>query len=369
MSARTHEKAGALLVAVVMIGSVLAVGGVVVAQTAGNDAQMTVGNTTTQDVSYLRVAHASPDAPAVDVQFDNETVLSDVEYGSVSDYLTIEPGDHNVTITAANESDEVVFEGEVVFQRRAALTLAASGEVTENASTDFEPVIFNDNAYEPTENESAVRVVHLSPDAPDVDVTTANGSVVLADNVSFGNVSDYSAVPAGNYSVAIREPTPTNDGPVVTTVDVSLANETAYSAMALGYLNPEDAPADTPFEVNATEDATVTVQLPSDEPANETETPTETETPMETDTPTETETMTETPMETATPTETEMMTETPMETDTPTETETMTDTDAATTNGNETTDDTMTDDGTATDEEETGVTETTDGELPEEFEE
>jgi len=353
MSARTHEKAGVLLVAALLVGSVLAVGGVVVAQTAGNDAQMTVGNTTTQDVSYLRVAHASPDAPAVDVQVDNEMVLSDVEYGSVSDYLTIEPGDHNVTITAANESDEVVFEGEVVFQRRAALTLAASGEVTENASTAFEPAVFNDNAYEPTENESAVRIVHLSPDAPDVDVTTANGSVVLADNVSFGNVSDYSAVPAGNYSVAIREPTATNDGPVVTTVDVSLANETAYSAMALGYLSPDDAPADTPFEVYATEDATATVRLPSDEPENETMT----ETPMETDTPTET------PMETDTPTET------PMETDTPTETETMTDTDAETTNGNETTDDTVTDDGTATDEEETGVTETTDGELPEEFEE
>ena len=361
MSARTHEKAGALLVAVVMIGSVLAVGGVVVAQTAGNDAQMTVGNTTTQDVSYLRVAHASPDAPAVDVQFDNETVLSDVEYGSVSDYLTIEPGDHNVTITVADEPEAVVFEGEVVFQRRAALTLAASGEVTENASTAFEPAIFTDNAYEPTENESAVRIVHLSPDAPEVDVTTANGSVVLADNVSFGNVSDYSAVPAGNYSVAIREPTATNDGPVVTTVDVSLANETAYSAMALGYLSPEDAPADTPFEVNATEDATATVRLPSDEPENETMT----ETPMETDTPTETETMTETPMETDTPTDTETMTETPMETDTPTETEMLTDTEAATTNGDET----MTDAGTATDEEENGVTETTDGELPEEFEE
>jgi len=96
-------------------------------------------------------------------------------------------------------------------------------------------------------------------------VTADDGNVVLADNVTFGNASDYVTVPEGNYTVEIREATAENNGSVVTTVDVSLAEETAYSALAVGYLDAEAAPADTPFEVLLTEDATTTVELPSEE--------------------------------------------------------------------------------------------------------
>jgi len=220
-----------------------------------------------QATSYLRVVHASPDAPAVNVSVDNETVLSDVPFGAVSDYLSLQAGTYNVTVAAAEDPDTVVFEGEVTLDPASVTTLAASGEISEDAATSFEPVLISDTAVEPGDNESAVRVVHLSPDAPTVDITAADGEVVLADNVSFQNASDYVTVPAGDYTVEIRAATEDNDGEVVTTVDVSLENGTAYSAMAVGYLNPDEAPADTPFEVLLSEDATKTINIPSE--ANE----------------------------------------------------------------------------------------------------
>lgn len=37
--------------------------------------------------SYVRVAHLSPDAPAVDVWVDGNIVLEDVAYNGVSSYL------------------------------------------------------------------------------------------------------------------------------------------------------------------------------------------------------------------------------------------------------------------------------------------
>jgi hypothetical protein len=226
-----------------------------------------------QQTSYLRVVHASPDAPAVNVSVDNETVLSDVSFGAVSDYLSLQAGTYNVTIAAAEDPDTVVFDGEVTLDPASVTTVAASGEISEDAATSFEPVLFDDNAIEPGDNESAISVVHLSPDAPTVDVTAADGEVVLADNVSFQNASDYVTVPAGDYTVEIRAATEDNDGEVVTTVDASLENGTAYSAMAVGYLSPNDAPADTPFEVLLTEDATRTINIPSEDnesaPSNE----------------------------------------------------------------------------------------------------
>ncbi|MFB6169497.1 MAG: DUF4397 domain-containing protein [Haloferacaceae archaeon] len=47
----------------------------------------------------VRLAHASPDAPAVDVSVDGEEVVSGLEFRRVSDYLTLDPGDHGVRVT------------------------------------------------------------------------------------------------------------------------------------------------------------------------------------------------------------------------------------------------------------------------------
>ena len=271
-----------IVVALAVVGSVVGVPAVA-ASSHGSD---TVG---TQSSAHLRVVHASPDAPAVDVSVDDQPVLSNVSFGAVSDYLSVAAGNHTVTI-AANETGDVVFEDTLTLGARTVTTVAASGEVSEDAETEFAPVALNDNAYTPAENESAVRLVHLSPDAPAVDVTVppaegSNGTLVLADNLSFGESTGYMAVPAGDYEVQIRADTPENDGDVVTTVNVTLASETAYSAMAVGYLNPDDAPADTPFEVVTSEDATRTLHLPgmaagmAADDENATESPDEPRTP------------------------------------------------------------------------------------------
>lgn len=256
MIGRTPQKLLVVIVAVALVGSAIAV---------GTTMQHEPDPTHTQDTTYLRVVHASPDAPAVDVMVENETVLADVSFGTVSDYLTLDAGTYNVTIASAGENSTVVFDGEVTLDARSISTVAATGEISENASMAFEPMVYDDSAFTPGANQSAIRVVHLSPDAPTVDVTAANGSVLLADNISYQEAGDYVTVPAGNYTAEIRAATAENNGTVVTTVDVSLAERTAYTAMALGYLNPEEAPVETPFQVMATEDATSTVQLPSDE--------------------------------------------------------------------------------------------------------
>lgn len=283
MSPQQSKTAIAIVFGAILVGSIFALGGSVAGQSSHQEDP--------QQTSYLRVVHASPDAPPVDVLVENESVLTDVPFGAVSDYLSLQAGSYNVTIAAAEDPDTVVFEGEVTLEPRTVTTVAASGEISEQAATDFEPVFLSDNAVTPGPNESAISIVHLSPDAPPVDVTTADGGVVLADNVSFQNASDYVTVPAGNYTVEVRAATEDNLGAIVTTVNVSLDGGTAYSAFAVGYLNTDVAPADTPFEVITSEDASMTIQLPSDEtPVNET--PVGTETPMN-ETPTGTETSTE----------------------------------------------------------------------------
>ncbi len=144
-------------------------------------------------VSAVRVAHFSPDAPAVDIYLEGEQVLESVGYDDVTPYLEIEPGTAAVTITAAGDSEAVVFEDDVYFGQ-AFYTVAAIGEL--EADT-FSPLILTDAG------SSLIRLAHASPDAPAVDVVGNDGSMDLFENVSFGAATNYVALPAGSYSLDV----------------------------------------------------------------------------------------------------------------------------------------------------------------------
>jgi hypothetical protein len=274
----------AIVVAGLLVGGALAV----TAQEAPEDGSQNENVTTPDDkqnTSYLRVAHAAPGVGAVDVYVDNESVESNVAFGEASEYQAVAGGAHNVTLTRPGQRDAVVFEGTVTLEPRSANTLAASGQVqtgvddvlddAENESTlpdgaenetvqdenstmaAVQPVLYRDDALEPEEGQAALSIIHLSPDAEAIDVTTQNGTV-LAENVSYQDASDYVTVPEGQYTVAVRQATPDNDGETIATRSVSLDSGTAYSALGIGL-----------------------VDLPTDGDANETETPGSNETETE----------------------------------------------------------------------------------------
>lgn len=200
----------------------------------------------------VRVAHLSPNAPNVDVLVDGSAALEDVPFGAVSDYLSLAAGAHTVEITAAGDPETSVFEGEVSLEAGTDYTVAAVGELGDDADQPFEPLVLTDDNELPGAETARVRAVHASPDAPAVDITA--GDTVLFDGVSFGG-SGAVEVPAGDYTVEIRGDTPENDGEVVASFDLSLAGGTVYSAFAAGYLTPDDEPAATPFDLIVTQDA------------------------------------------------------------------------------------------------------------------
>jgi len=227
----------AVVLAVTVVAS-LGVGGSFAAVQDDEDAQ-------------VRIAHLSPDAPAVDVLVDGDPVLENVEFGTVSDYRNVSAGEHEVVIQTS-ENESVVFEETVTLEAGTQTTIAATGEVGEET---FEARIYEDDFEQPADDEASARLIHASPDAPAVDVTVVDSDTVLFDNVTFGNATDYAEVPAGDYELEVRPATADNDGEVVTTVNVTAESGTVYSAVAAGYLSPDEAAADTPFEVLLVTDA------------------------------------------------------------------------------------------------------------------
>jgi hypothetical protein len=218
------------------------------------------GPTTTSDPyavvqegnAALRVAHLSPDAPNVDVGVDGSTVLSDVAFETVSSYLVLSPGGHQVTVTPTG-GETAVFDQELEVEAQA-YTVAAIGEASgENQA--LEVVTFTDDVEPPESGTSRARLVHAAPDAPAVDVTVEGADLTLFDDVGYGTASDYAEVESGDYTVEVRPANENDDGDVVTTADVSLGDGTVVTAFATGYLAPDEAPADQPFGLTVTVDA------------------------------------------------------------------------------------------------------------------
>jgi hypothetical protein len=204
------------------------------------------------DPARVRVGHFSPDAPNVDVSVDGAAVLEDVPYRALSEYLTVPSGTRSVAITAAGDPDTSVFEGDVELGA-ADYTVAAVGELS-GQNREFRPLVLEDDNSDPGEDQARVRLVHASPDAPAVDVTVAASGNAIYDGVGFGDTGSVT-VPANDYTLEVRGDTESNDGDVVADFDVSLNGGTVYTAVAAGYLVPEDAPADEPFDLQVAQDA------------------------------------------------------------------------------------------------------------------
>ncbi len=158
-------------------------------------------NTGPEGQARVRVVHASPDAPNVDVLLDNAKVLSDVPYLASSAYLETSTGDHNLKVNAAGTATTAI-DADVTLADGTDYTVIASDLVAQ-----ITPIVLQDDNTAPAAGNARVRAIHGAPSAPAVDVyVTAPGADLetatpVLTNVAFGDVADYLEVPAGEYQV------------------------------------------------------------------------------------------------------------------------------------------------------------------------
>lgn len=146
----------------------------------------------------VRVVHASPDAPAVDVWVNGAKALTNVPFFTASDYLDLPGGSYDIQVVPTGVTTPVVIDAKgVKIEAGKAYTIAAVGKLAE-----IKPAIFVDNLSAPAAGKAHVRVIHASPDAPAVDVKLASGATLIP-GLAFPNASDYLPVDAGSYDLQV----------------------------------------------------------------------------------------------------------------------------------------------------------------------
>jgi hypothetical protein len=178
--------------------------------------------------AQVRVAHLAPDAPNVDVYVNDEPVLTDVPYTTVSDYLSLPAGTQQVTVYATGDTTSPVIEAPVELAAGGAYTVAAVGLVVDDSLT---AQVYQDDLRSPGSGNAKVRVVHASPDAGPVDVVPRGGDPLVA-GLAFPDASPYAEVPAGTYTLDVNAAGTKKTA--LTVPDATLASGGVYSAFAVG---------------------------------------------------------------------------------------------------------------------------------------
>ena len=146
----------------------------------------------------VRVAHASPDAPAVDVWVNGAKAITNLAFKGISPYAALPAGSYAVQVVPTGATTPAVIS--------ATLPLAANQDYTVVAMdmlAKITPIVLMDNNTPPPAGKAKVRIVHASPDAPAVDIAVKGGPVLIK-NLAFKAASEYLTVDAATYDLEVR---------------------------------------------------------------------------------------------------------------------------------------------------------------------
>ncbi|KIL47488.1 DUF4397 domain-containing protein [Jeotgalibacillus campisalis] len=180
---------------------------------------------------WVRVLHASPDAPAVDVYVNGEAVVEGADFKAYTDYLALPAGEHEVEIYPAGDQETAVISE--------TLTVEAGSYYTASAINFLDSIELNVTQDDLMIEEGMVKVRagHFSPDAPTVDVGLVGGDAVFS-GASFPAVTDFAELPADTYDLEVR--TPEGDQ-VIDLSGTALEEGMAYSVYAVNTLDSIEA--------------------------------------------------------------------------------------------------------------------------------
>jgi hypothetical protein len=185
-----------------------------------------------QSGARVRVVHASPDAPAVDVWVNDSIAFSNAPFKGITDYASLDTGTYNVQVVPTGATEPVVIDADLTLEAED-YTVVAVGTLE-----NIEPLVLVDNNAAPAEGKAHVRFVHASPDAPAVDIAVAGGPVLFS-NVAFKEVGDYLPVDAGTYDLEVR--VAGTDTVALEVPGLALQARTVYTVFAMGLAGGEPA--------------------------------------------------------------------------------------------------------------------------------
>jgi hypothetical protein len=152
--------------------------------------------------AFIRIVHGSPDAPAVNVYINGNLTFEALKFTVISPYVPTRIGTTLVQIVpqgATLVQGPIVLSATVNTRAGQEYSLIAMGKVAKIA-----PLMLEDDNTIGDPSKAKLRLVHLSPDSPAVDIVTGQDDQKLFANAAYKTASRYIEVDPAQYSFVIR---------------------------------------------------------------------------------------------------------------------------------------------------------------------
>jgi hypothetical protein len=151
----------------------------------------------------VKVIHASPNAPNVDVLVNGNTKVQNAAYTAETPYFTTVSGNNNVVVRVASTSTNIL-DANFALEGNSNYSVFV---VDSAAKAKYAAV--KDNLATPASGKAHIRFFHYSPNAPAVDIALAGGTVLFSnrnfnDQSTNAAVSGFTEVNAGTVNLEVR---------------------------------------------------------------------------------------------------------------------------------------------------------------------
>lgn len=187
-------------------------------------------------ITYVRLLHASPNAPTVDVYVNDKLLVKNFSYREFTDYVKLTPGTYNIKIYRATNGKNLLYNNNFNIPGNTIFTVAAIGNFPE--SFELYPI---EERYTGVNNinQAKVRFVNLIPDSPPVDLVIPVGNILFG-SVMYKDIKDYIEMSPGTYTFEITYPNSNTN--ILYIPNIRLRGDRFYTIYAIGRIGDEPAP-------------------------------------------------------------------------------------------------------------------------------
>ncbi|HYL29991.1 MAG TPA: DUF4397 domain-containing protein [Gemmatimonadales bacterium] len=166
----------------------------------------TGGTLTPSEVSALRLYNASPDSPPVDIFLRGGQVAQGLAYAHGMFYIYVNPGTNQLLEVRDNVTDAVLLDYTTSLTNGTAYTFAMAG-----LSGSRQGVLFTDDTSAAAAGNFKVRLLHLAPLGPAMDIyitdpgADLNTVTPVATGITYTNASAYVTAPIGTKLIQLTQ--------------------------------------------------------------------------------------------------------------------------------------------------------------------
>ena len=147
--------------------------------------------------SLVRALHAIPEGEDVDIYINNNPFFKGLEVEEFTPYIYVPEGEYEITVYLADTQDNPLVRQRVKVNASELVTIAITGN-----PEDIQLLPISEDTETASGNNSKVRVVHLAPISPEVNIL-ADGQTLFS-NIKFRDITEYKEIPAKVYDVEIE---------------------------------------------------------------------------------------------------------------------------------------------------------------------